>query len=58
MKAIQHFMFTPINDPIQSLDSGKGNFNLRPSLTIANSLDPNQDRQNAGPDLNPKCLTL
>ena len=26
-------------------------------ITIANSLDPGQARQNVGPDLNPCCLT-
>ena len=27
-------------------------------ITFANSLDPDQARQNVGPDLNPICLTL
>ena len=27
-------------------------------ITFANSLDPDQDRQNVSPDLNPNCLTL
>ena len=27
-------------------------------INFANSLDPDQDRQNVGPDPNPKCLTL
>ena len=27
-------------------------------ITFANSLDPDQDRQNVGPDLDPNCLTL
>ena len=27
-------------------------------ITSANSLDPDQDRQNVGPDLDPNCLTL
>ena len=27
-------------------------------ITFANSLDPDQDRQNVGPDLNPNGLTL
>ena len=27
-------------------------------ITFANSLDPNQARQNIGPDLDPNCLTL
>ena len=27
-------------------------------ITLANSLDPDQDRQNVGPDLDPNCLTL
>ena len=27
-------------------------------IGIANSLDPDQDRQNVCPDLDPKCLTL
>ena len=26
--------------------------------TFANRLDPDQDRQNVGPDLDPNCLTL
>ena len=27
-------------------------------ITFANNLDPDQDRQNVGPDLDPNCLTL
>ena len=27
-------------------------------ISFANSLDPDQDRQNVGPDLDPNCLTL
>ena len=27
-------------------------------ITFANSLDPDHDRQNFGPDLDPNCLTL
>ena len=27
-------------------------------ISFTNSLDPDQDRQNVGPDLNPNCLTL
>ena len=27
-------------------------------ITFANSLDPDQDRQNVGPDLGPNCLTF
>ena len=27
-------------------------------ITFANSLDPDQDGQNVGPDLDPNCLTL
>ena len=27
-------------------------------ITFANSLDPHQDRQNVGPDLDPNCSTL
>ena len=27
-------------------------------ITFANSLDPDQARQNVGPDLDPNCLTL
>ena len=27
-------------------------------ITYANSLDPDQDRQNVGPDLNPNSLTV
>ena len=27
-------------------------------ITFANSLDPDQDQQNIGPDLDPNCLTL
>ena len=26
-------------------------------ITFANSLDPDQDRQNVSPDLDPNCLT-
>ena len=38
-------------------------FNSLPSsvrllITYANSLDPDQARQNVGPDLDPNCLTL
>ena len=28
-----------------------------PLITFANSLDPDQARQNVGPDLDPNCLT-
>ena len=27
-------------------------------ITFANSLDPDEARQNVGPDLDPNCLTL
>ena len=27
-------------------------------IIFTNSLEPDQDRQNVGPDLNPNCLTL
>ena len=27
-------------------------------ITLANSLDPDQDRHNVGPDLDPDCLIL
>ena len=27
-------------------------------ITFANSLNPDQDQQNVGPDLDPKCLAL
>ena len=27
-------------------------------ITFTNSLNPDQDRQNVGPDLDPNCLTL
>ena len=27
-------------------------------ISLTNSLDPDQDRQNVGPDLDPNCLTL
>ena len=27
-------------------------------IAFSNSLDPDQDRHNVGPDLNPICLTL
>ena len=27
-------------------------------ITFANNLDPDKDRQNVGPDLDPNCLTL
>ena len=27
-------------------------------ITFANNLDPDLDRQNVGPDLDPNCLTL
>ena len=30
----------------------------RPLTTFANSLDPDQDQRNVGPDLDPNCLTL
>ena len=34
-----------------------GNF-CRLLITFANSLDPDQARQNVGPDVDPNCLTL
>ena len=33
-------------------------FNCRLLISFANSLDPDQDRQNVGPDLDPNRLTL
>ena len=35
----------------------RGNF-CHLLITFANNLDPEQDRQNLGPDLDPNCLTL
>ena len=48
--------FTKINDftRISFLEAKTG----RLLITFANSLDPDQARQNVGPDLNPNCLTL
>ena len=37
----------------------KDNFEIyRPLITLSNSLDPDQDRQNVRPDLDSNCLTL
>ena len=33
-------------------------YECRLLITFANSLDPDQARQNVGPDLDPNCLTL
>ena len=33
-------------------------FTLLPTSAVASSLDPNQARQDVGPDLGPNCLTL
>ena len=43
-------------------DKKKFNFDLTLSLlvvliTFANNLDPDQDRRNVGPDMDPNCLT-
>ena len=43
-------------DPEHVFHAG-GDF-CRLLITFANSLDPNQARQNVGPDLDPNCLTL
>ena len=29
---------------------------IRSTIRVSNSLDPDQDRQNVGPDLGPNCL--
>ena len=29
---------------------------LRNTISVSNNLDPDQDQQNVGPDLGPKCL--
>ena len=41
--------------PNTFFDSG---YFFRLLITFANSLDPDQDRQNVGPDLDPNYLTL
>ena len=33
-------------------------FVISNQITFANSLDPDQDQQNVGPDLDPNCLTI
>ena len=46
------FLWTCSNSVLAS-----GDF-CRLLITFANSFDPDQDRQNVGPDLDPNCLTL
>ena len=58
----QH-MFTYKNKEIIHLDILLNSFPAsvgfcRLLITFANSLDPDQARQNVGPDLDPNCLTL
>ena len=48
----QHSPLPPINSLLAS-----GDF-CRLLMIFANSLDPDQDRQNVGPDLGPNILTL
>ena len=43
--------------PSFSFLSGRGEF-CRLLIIFANSLDPDQDRQNVGPDVYPNSLTL
>ena len=45
----------PLPKPISISFFARGNFCCR-LITFANSLDPDQDRQNVGPDLGPKCF--
>ena len=33
-------------------------FSFRNTIRVSNSLDPNQARQNVGPDLGPNCLQM
>ena len=52
-----------INSEISGLAAGINSFHASGDfclllITFANSLDPDQDRQNVGPDLDPNCLTL
>ena len=47
--------YSPGTDLAFSPDSG---YFYRLLITFANSLDPDQARQNVGPDLDPNCLTL
>ena len=43
---------------IKSKKYSKTNVNSLRLITFANTLDPDQARQNDGPDLDPNCLTL
>ena len=49
-------MFNPHQEISSSLHA-RGDF-CRLSVTISNSLDPDQARQNVGPDLDPNSLAL
>ena len=65
-----HFFMCALNISFFRRNKKTGNL-VTPSLTFlasghfchlliifANSLDPDHDRQNVGPDLDPNCLTL
>ena len=45
-----NFDLSMLTLPVRQIFSSADNF--------ANCLDPDQDRQNVGPDLDPNCLTL
>ena len=55
----QNVMSSPAGYVSMSANSSlaSGDF-CRLLITFANSLDPDQDQQNVGPDLDPNCLTL
>ena len=51
------FAMAIINEILFNIFLASGNF-FRLLITFANSLDPDQDRQNVGPDLDPNHMTL
>ena len=49
----------PIFVHVEVVNSLPGGSDFYPLLkTFANNLDPDQDQQKVGPDLDPNCLTL
>ena len=56
-QALYHWATVLPNCVVNSYQFARGDF-CRLQVTFANSLAPDQDRQNVGPDLDPNCLTL
>ena len=53
---IEWYVRNEQSSPLSSFLAGGDFFHLL--ITVADSLDPDQDRHSVGPDLDPNCLSL